>query len=159
MNTKPPLYVSYEEREVQMSRGCLASMELYHDNNTLKATKPCYAKSQLRKPPRFFRPKYKNLTWRRHQWKNFPRYWPFVRGIHQWPVNSPHKDQWHEAFMTFLSAPWIKDWLNNRDTGDLRRHRIHYGVIVMILTDYSRNLASDEMYHLSNIWSSWLLKY
>ena len=20
-----------------------------------------------------------------------PRYWPFVRGIHRWPVNSPHK--------------------------------------------------------------------
>ena len=20
-----------------------------------------------------------------------PRHWPFVRGIHRWPVNSPHK--------------------------------------------------------------------
>ena len=26
----------------------------------------------------------------------FPRYWPFVRGIHRSPVNSPHKDQWRE---------------------------------------------------------------
>ena len=25
------------------------------------------------------------------KWKHFPRYWPFVRGIHRWPVNSPHK--------------------------------------------------------------------
>ena len=25
------------------------------------------------------------------KWKNFPRYWPFVRGIHWSPVNSPHK--------------------------------------------------------------------
>ena len=25
--------------------------------------------------------------------KHFPRYWPFVRGIHQWPVDSPHKGQ------------------------------------------------------------------
>ena len=25
------------------------------------------------------------------KWKHFPRYWPFVRGIHRTPVNSPHK--------------------------------------------------------------------
>ena len=27
------------------------------------------------------------------KWKHFPRYWPFVRGIHRLPVNSPHKGQ------------------------------------------------------------------
>ena len=27
------------------------------------------------------------------KWKHFPRNWPFVRGIHRSPVNSPHKDQ------------------------------------------------------------------
>ena len=27
------------------------------------------------------------------------RDWPFVRGIHRSPVNSPHKDQWRETFM------------------------------------------------------------
>ena len=26
-------------------------------------------------------------------WKHFPRYWAFVRGIHRSPVNSPHKGQ------------------------------------------------------------------
>ena len=25
------------------------------------------------------------------KWKHFPRYWPFERGIHRSPVNSPHK--------------------------------------------------------------------
>ena len=25
------------------------------------------------------------------KWKPFPRYWPFVRGIHRSPVNSPHE--------------------------------------------------------------------
>ena len=25
------------------------------------------------------------------KWKHFPFYWPFVRGIHRWPVNSPHR--------------------------------------------------------------------
>ena len=24
------------------------------------------------------------------KWKHFPRYWPFVRGIHRWRMNSPH---------------------------------------------------------------------
>ena len=27
------------------------------------------------------------------KWKHFPRYWPFVRGIHRSPVNSQHKGQ------------------------------------------------------------------
>ena len=31
------------------------------------------------------------------KWKHFPRYWPFVRGIHRSPVNSPHKGQWRRA--------------------------------------------------------------
>ena len=30
------------------------------------------------------------------KWKHFPRYWPFVRGIHWLPVNSPHKGQRRE---------------------------------------------------------------
>ena len=25
------------------------------------------------------------------KWKHFPRYWPFVWGVHRWPVKSPHK--------------------------------------------------------------------
>ena len=38
--------------------------------------------------------------------KHFPRYWPFVLGIHQSPVNSPHKGQWRGALMgIFLSTP------------------------------------------------------
>ena len=26
------------------------------------------------------------------KWKNFPRYWPFVRGIHRSPVNTKASD-------------------------------------------------------------------
>ena len=36
------------------------------------------------------------------KWKYFPRYWPFVRGIHQPPVNSPHKGPWPGALMFSL---------------------------------------------------------
>ena len=54
------------------------------------------------------------------KWKHFSRNWPFVRGIHQSPVNSPHKGQWRGALMFSLICVWINDWVNNRKTGDLR---------------------------------------
>ena len=68
------------------------------------------------------------------KWKHFPRYWPFVRGIHRSPVNSPHKGQWRGALMFTLICARINGWVNNREAGDLRRYRAHYDVIVMLLT-------------------------
>ena len=65
------------------------------------------------------------------KWRHFPRYCPFVRGIHQSPVNSPHKGQWHRASMFSLICARISGWVNTGDAGDLRRHRAHYDVIVM----------------------------
>ena len=65
------------------------------------------------------------------KWKDFPRYWPFVRGIHRSPVISPHKGQWRRALMFSLIYGWINGWVNNRKAGDLRRHRGHYDVTVM----------------------------
>ena len=65
------------------------------------------------------------------KWKHFPRYWPFVRGIHRSPVNSPHKSQWHGALMSSLIYIWINGWVNNREAGDLRRYRAHYDVTAM----------------------------
>ena len=41
------------------------------------------------------------------KWKHFPCYWPFVRGIHRWPVNSPLKGQRRGAFMFSLICPRI----------------------------------------------------
>ena len=66
------------------------------------------------------------------KWKHFPRYWPFVRGIHRSSVNSPHKGQWCGTLMFSLIWAWINGWENNREAGDLIRHRAHYGVTVMI---------------------------
>ena len=65
------------------------------------------------------------------KWKHFSRYWPFVRGIHRSPVNSPHKVQWGRALMFSLIYARIDGWVNNREAGDLRRHPAHYDVIVM----------------------------
>ena len=62
---------------------------------------------------------------------NIPRYWPFVRGIHRSPVNSPHKGQWRGALIFSLICAWTNGWVNNRDTGDLRHHRAHHEITVM----------------------------
>ena len=68
------------------------------------------------------------------KWKHFPCYRPFVRGIDRSPVNSPHKGQWRGALMFSLICAWINGWINNREAGDLRRHRIiHYDVTVIYL--------------------------
>ena len=65
------------------------------------------------------------------KWKHLPRFWPFVRGIHRSPVNSPHKGQWRGALMFSLICAWINGWVNNREAGDLRSHRAHYIITVM----------------------------
>ena len=90
------------------------------------------------------------------KWKHFPHYWPFVRGIHRSPVNSPNKGQWRGALDVFFDLskqswgwwfetpsdslwrhcnvcePGCKWW--HREAGDLRRHRTHYDVIVMYVS-------------------------
>ena len=72
------------------------------------------------------------------KWKQFPRYWPFVRGIHRSPVNSPHSGQWRGALMFSLICAWINGWVNSRQVGHLRRHRAHYDVTVMVVTHMIR---------------------
>ena len=37
-----------------------------------------------------------------------------------------------ELWCFLWSAPWMNDWVYNRDAGDLRRHRADYDVIVML---------------------------
>ena len=64
------------------------------------------------------------------KWKHFPRYWPFVQGIHRSTVNSPYKSQWRGALMFSLICTWINGWVSNREAGDLRRHRAHHDVTI-----------------------------
>ena len=61
------------------------------------------------------------------KWKHFPRYWLFARGIHR----SAHKGQRRGALVFSLICAWINSWVNNREAGDLRRHRAPYDVSVM----------------------------
>ena len=77
------------------------------------------------------------------KWKHFPRYWPFVRGIHRSPVNSQHKGQWRGALMFSLICVWINGWVNNREAGYLRRYRAHFDVIVINRCLHTKNDCFD----------------
>ena len=66
------------------------------------------------------------------KWKYFPRYWPFVRGMHRSPVNFPHKDQWRGTLMFSLICARTDSWANHGDADDLSCYRTHYDVIVML---------------------------
>ena len=50
-----------------------------------------------------------------NKWKHFPRYWPFVRGIHRSPVNSPHKGQWREWWGWWFETPSGPLWRHRND--------------------------------------------
>ena len=68
------------------------------------------------------------FPWWRHQMETFSALLALCAG---WPVNSPRKGQWRGVLMFSLICAWINDWVNNREAGDVRRHRAHYNVIVM----------------------------
>ena len=72
-----------------------------------------------------------DIPWDVIKWKHFLRYWPYVQGIHQSLVNSPHKGQWRGALMFSLICTWFNSWVNNRQAGDLRCRHAHYDVTVM----------------------------
>ena len=65
------------------------------------------------------------------KWKYFRYYWSFVSGIHQSPVNLPHKGQWCGASIFSLICAWIYTWVNSREACDLRCHHPHYDIMVM----------------------------
>ena len=82
------------------------------------------------------------------KWNHFPRYWPFVRGIHRSPVNSPHKGQWHGALMFSLicnkrlSKQWWGWWFETL-SWPLWRHRNDRS----FSQNNSVKLESDTWYH------------
>ena len=59
-----------------------------------------------------------SLSWWRHQMEQFPRYWPFVWGIHRSPVNCLHKASDAELWFFSLVWAWINGWVNIRQVGD-----------------------------------------
>ena len=52
------------------------------------------------------------------------------------------KGQWRGALMSFFICAWTSAWVNNRDAGDLRRHRAHYDVTVIFYTFSNQPLVT-----------------
>ena len=68
----------------------------------------------------------KKTLWR-HQMETFSALLALCVG-HRW---IPHTKASNTELWCFLwSAPWINDWVSNREAGNLRRHRVHHDVIV-----------------------------
>ena len=70
-------------------------------------------------------------SWWRHEMEAVSASLALCVGNSPVPVNSPHRGQWRGALMFSLIGVWINGWVNNREAGDLRRHRGHYDVNVM----------------------------
>ena len=62
-----------------------------------------------------------------------------------------------QALIFSLVCAWVNAWVNNREAGDLRRHRVHYDVIVMntvdpIPVEFWKMLA-NQLYEFTRNWS------
>ena len=62
------------------------------------------------------------------RWKHFPRYWPFVKEIHQSP-GYPSQRPLMRSFDVFLCALSLT---KSPDAGDLRRHAAHCDVTIVV---------------------------
>ena len=82
------------------------------------------------------------LSWWRHQLKTFSTSLALCDGNPPVTGGFP-SHQWHGALMFSLICAWTHGWANNRDAGELRRHRAHYDVTVMVSTLCSDDLAQS----------------
>ena len=86
-------------------------------------------------------------SWWRHQMDTFPRYLPFVWGI--------HRSQRPVTRSLFLWSAPEQTVVNNPDADDVRRHRAHFDITVVsretekFLTKDFTCLSCSFIYHLS----------
>ena len=73
--------------------------------------------------------------------KHLPRHWPFARGIRRSPVNFPHKGKWSGNLIFSLIGTWTNGWVINRNTDALRRHLVHYDVMIMMIAKSSEPIV------------------
>ena len=93
-------------------------------------------------------------TWWRHQMETFSALLALCAG------NSPVTGEFRaqrpvtQSFDVFFDVPWINAWVDDGEASDLRRHRVHYDVIVMIHNSFYRIIpilvAFLEMTHLTH---------
>ena len=96
------------------------------------------------------------------EWRHFLHYWPFVRGIHRSPVDSPHKSQWHfnVSFDVCLNKPFSKPsrcWRFETPWCALWHHCLRMSILLMPELEYcgittSRGNASQTRSFEELIW-------
>ena len=122
------------------------SVYIHGDNDTAIPSNSCIFKIQnwiFRRLIIWKRIRHENfmtLPWWRHQMETFSALLALCAGNSPVPANSPHKGQWRGALMFSLISARINDWVNNREAGDLRRHRGHYDVSVMCKLSHCNSL-------------------
>ena len=72
------------------------------------------------------------MPWWRHQMETFSALLAICAGNSPVPGEFPAQRPVTRNLDVSLICVWIKDWVNNREAGDLRRSRAHYDVIVML---------------------------
>ena len=118
------------------------SLEFHHNDSSCKMPKTIW-----------IMPTNTAYTWWRHEMETFSALLALCAGNSPVPVKSPHKGQWRGALMFSLMCVWINDWVNNREAGDLRRHRGHYDVNVMSLF-HTRREYNNALKTMSTSWES-----
>ena len=81
-----------------------------------------------------------DYSWWRHQMETVSALLAICAGNSPVPVNSPHKGQWCGALMFSMIYARINSWVNNREAGNLRRHPTHCDVIVMLCSEFYRDI-------------------
>ena len=71
-----------------------------------------------------------SYAWWRHQMETFSALLALcITTGHRWIPRTKASDA---ELWCFLWSAWINGWVNNREAGDLKRHRAHFDVIVMV---------------------------
>ena len=80
------------------------------------------------------------------KWKHFPRYWPFVRGIHRFTDRFPSQRPVTLSFdVFFLFCAWTNGWANNRDVNAVTLTLYIPSTLSSLVTAVTTKLVSCQL--------------
>ena len=89
-------------------------------------------------------------TWWRHQMEKFSALLALCAGNSPVTGEFPAQRPVTRGFDFYFVCAWTDGWVNNRDTGDLRCHCVHYDVTVMTYPPFwSISVCLGTMNHIT----------
>ena len=85
-------------------------------------------------------------TWWCYQMETFSTLLALCAGISSVTGEFPSQRPVTRGFDVFFIYAWTNGWVNDRDAGDLRCHRAHYDVTVMMNTRRLKSKACDPFH-------------